>query len=329
MSIPDKLRSAYHRTTFQAETPGGTVAIRCGREHAELDKLLSHHRTRIWAYITACNPRSETLPDAVNAERQSALIRLLEPRFPLYHGHGVSDDGGWAPEPSVLVIGISRDEAATVGRNFRQYAVVAGERGKPAELIDCWGLWPVSVEPGATAAEDAGDEMDEGTCRCPACGAAYDTAGQSPCPHLITDWCFTAEVEPGEPRGFWATESEGKLLADFERAVSELEELLSQDGWPGAPSRKAVLALLPAHLRARRSGTIPWSDLLGQRIAAAPGYLGKRTVRTDSMAGDEWDVHWAENGSEAASFVEAQFWDDLTTAQAVIARARAVLDRTD
>lgn len=166
-----------------------------------------------------------------------------------------------------------------------------------------------------------------GFCRCPACGATYDTAYDAPCPHLVTDWCFTAEVEPGEPRGFWAGEGEGELVAEFEAAVSKLEELLFGDDWPDGRSRKAVQDLLPVHLRPRtgRFRSIPWDDLLAQRIAAAPGYLGTHSVQTDSMASDEWDVHWAQNGRAAASHVEALIRADLATVRAVIERAKAIL----
>ena len=174
----------------------------------------------------------------------------------------------------------------------------------------------------ADPASGGDDEASTGSCRCPACGATYDTAEQAPCRHMVTDWCFSVESEPGTPRGFWPTEGGEKLLVDFEVAVGRLEGLLSDSR---RQSRKALLDMLPPHLRPRPKdhGSIPWSDLLGQRVVAAPGYLGTHAFQTDSMASDAWDVHWAQDARAAASYVEALFRDDLAAVRAVIEQARA------
>lgn len=168
------------------------------------------------------------------------------------------------------------------------------------------------------------DEVSVDSCRCPACGETYDTPENATCRHMVTDWCFTVEAEPGQPRGFWATKDGAKLLVDFEVAVGRLEELLTNNGRPGRQSRQAILNLLAAHLRPRPRdhGSIPWSGLLAQRVAAAPGYLGTHAFQTDSMASDAWDVHWAEDARAAAAHVEALFREDLVTVSAAIERAR-------
>jgi hypothetical protein len=52
-------------------------------------------------------------------------------------GAGAGDDGRWAPEPSLLVLGLPRAEAVELARRFGQEAIVAGRRGAPAELVYC------------------------------------------------------------------------------------------------------------------------------------------------------------------------------------------------
>jgi hypothetical protein len=138
---------------------------------------------------------------------------------------------------------------------------------------------------------------------------------------MVTDWCFSVESDPGIPRGFWATKGGANLLVDFEAAVGKLETLMSDSG---THLRKSLLAVLPPHLRPRPKdhGSIPWSDLLGQRVTTAPGYLGTHAFQTDSMASDAWDVHWAHDARAAASYVEALFRDDLAAVRAAIEQAR-------
>ena len=54
-----------------------------------------------------------------------------------FPGRGVGADPNWPAEESILIIGITRDEAICFGRSFGQNAIAVGHRGEPAELIDC------------------------------------------------------------------------------------------------------------------------------------------------------------------------------------------------
>lgn len=134
----ERLFAAYRRTAFQVRAPGGSLTLRVGQTHAELDDLLAAHQARSWAYLTACNPGSVRLIDGENARRQSALADAVS-RFglPAFEGEGVGDDGRWPPEPSLLVVGITKEAALDLGRRFGQAAIVFGERDSAAELLDC------------------------------------------------------------------------------------------------------------------------------------------------------------------------------------------------
>jgi hypothetical protein len=120
-----ELRAAYLSTTYMA----GEIRIRIGED--------PHVDASSWAFVTAENPRSE--PDS--AERNAARMRALENDLRGYRtlrGRGEPAAGStWKAEESFLVLGIDRAAAIALGRKYGQNAIVFGERGRPAELIEC------------------------------------------------------------------------------------------------------------------------------------------------------------------------------------------------
>ncbi len=134
----DALLAAYRRTRFCADTVQGRVVIRVGETCPQLDALLCATGCARWAYLTAFNPGSVRLTDDQNHARQRELedaVRQLQ--HLMFLGEGIGDDGTWPPEPSILVLGIEREAAVQLGRQFHQSAIVCGERGGPAALILC------------------------------------------------------------------------------------------------------------------------------------------------------------------------------------------------
>jgi len=57
--------------------------------------------------------------------------------YTTFPGEGSGDDGQWPPERSLLILGILRDDAIRLGRDFGQRAVVYGEQGGRALLLPC------------------------------------------------------------------------------------------------------------------------------------------------------------------------------------------------
>jgi Protein of unknown function (DUF3293) len=138
MTVPDTLLEAYRRTAFNVDTPKGRLSLRVGQRCLELDDLLTDHGVSTWAYVSAFNPGSMRLRDEENAARRrerEAVIASL--RVVSYAGEGVADDGGWPPEPSLLILGIARGDAGRLGRQYGQLAVLYGEQGREAELVLC------------------------------------------------------------------------------------------------------------------------------------------------------------------------------------------------
>jgi hypothetical protein len=121
---------AYHQTSFFADTPRGRIRLRIREKSAELEAILFAEGAREWAYVTACNPGSRPLSHRENVRRQEALEREVSGRGLVFlRGEGVGDDGQWPPEPSLLILGIARDQAVDLGGRFGQKAIVFGETG--------------------------------------------------------------------------------------------------------------------------------------------------------------------------------------------------------
>jgi len=119
------------------------LEIRVGASSPALDAFLAARGAASWCFVTAANPGSERRSDAENARRNRNLEAELEAAgLVALRGEGRGADGAWPAEPSFLVLGVDRDEALRLGGRHGQNAVVFGEVGGPAELIDCRGAEP-------------------------------------------------------------------------------------------------------------------------------------------------------------------------------------------
>jgi hypothetical protein len=103
-------------------------------------QLLSAHRqygASSSAFITACNPLSQALSEADNAERQDRLAAELRARDLVFHlGIGQHPSNCWPGEPSYLIFGLSLEAAKALGNKFDQNAIVwAGEDGMPQLIL--------------------------------------------------------------------------------------------------------------------------------------------------------------------------------------------------
>jgi hypothetical protein len=111
------------------------LVLRIGEPSPRLDKLLEVHGASTAVFVTAANPHSEKRSAAQNAEAMAALDGLLaKAGYPRYAGEGRAPDGAWR-EPSVLALGIYRENAMALGRLFGQNAIVFIEKGGAPELV--------------------------------------------------------------------------------------------------------------------------------------------------------------------------------------------------
>ncbi len=133
-----RLEEAYRRTSFIVRSESDSIVRRVGNPAPEMDVILNEKSVEEWAFVTACNPRSMNLPEEENRARQESLEKLVSQRgYAVMRGEGVGDGGDWLPEPSLLILGISKKAAIELGRLFGQNAVVAGRVGQAVELLWC------------------------------------------------------------------------------------------------------------------------------------------------------------------------------------------------
>ena len=134
----NNLWRAYEQTQFYVRECKPELCIRIGSHHEQLDEMLRDHRCDAWSYITACNPASELLSEEKNTSRNRELEALLKSHdLVFYRGEGIGTDPTWPAEASFLILGIGREVAMELGRQFGQNAIVCGKRGEAAELVDC------------------------------------------------------------------------------------------------------------------------------------------------------------------------------------------------
>ncbi len=132
------LWNAYQATTFVAEIDGVVVRIRPGQPHPDLDHILASLSLGQWAFITAWNPRSQLLSPVENDRRHEELrAAVAEFGYESVEGDGIPAEANWRSERSLLVLGITEDDALALGRRFGQYAIVVGEHGRSARLLAC------------------------------------------------------------------------------------------------------------------------------------------------------------------------------------------------
>lgn len=136
--MPHRHDDVYRATAYRVADGSHRFTIRVGERCAPLDELLAEHGTEEWAYVTAYNPGGRRADAAANTAAQERLeATLRETSRPVLRGEGAGDDGHWPPEPSLLVLGLSRADAVALARRFGQVAIVAGRRGAAAELVYC------------------------------------------------------------------------------------------------------------------------------------------------------------------------------------------------
>jgi hypothetical protein len=128
--IKSELIAAYLATDYCVEGPfpAGFTApfiLRIGETSAPLLALYKVLKLECAAFVTAQNPRSTVLPMADNERRHQFLLLALQGKgLTTIEGHGRDPDQQWVAERSLLVLGVSLEEARGLGQDAEQNAVV-------------------------------------------------------------------------------------------------------------------------------------------------------------------------------------------------------------
>src|SRR5882672_2743669 len=139
MPLSAELLAAYKNAdyvVFGHQRGAPELVIRIDRVNPALDELLGHNEAATAAFVTACNPRGEKKS---YEENEAAAVALRQsPRligYAWFKGEGRDPEASWAPEPSLLIVGIPRREAERLAVELNQNAIVFIEKGGKPELV--------------------------------------------------------------------------------------------------------------------------------------------------------------------------------------------------
>jgi hypothetical protein len=128
----NSLIEAYKNTKYIVFEPN--LIIEIGKLNQEIEDIIINHNSNSWAFITAYNPFSRILTNDENRLRHDELKELTKD-YITFEGHGVGENPTWEPELSLLIIGISKDDASKIGKEFEQNAIVYGLINETPQLL--------------------------------------------------------------------------------------------------------------------------------------------------------------------------------------------------
>lgn len=134
--LPPGLIAAYAATDFRVLSPR-TFTLHVGVFSPDLKAVYAERSVASAGVLTAWNPWSEDTDRKINDQAQQALRRrLTEAGHDPWMGLGADPEGRWPGEESWFVPGIARAEAISLGKAFRQNAVVwAGHDAIPRLIL--------------------------------------------------------------------------------------------------------------------------------------------------------------------------------------------------
>lgn len=123
--VAPALIAAYRSTHFCVNGVSPPFILRIDEANADLAKCHAAHAVGCSAFITAWNPGSRQTRHEDNQAAQARLEALLRQRhYALLAGLGIDPTGQWEGEESLLVLGIDRQAACEIGREFHQHGIV-------------------------------------------------------------------------------------------------------------------------------------------------------------------------------------------------------------
>jgi len=102
-----------------------SIKLKVDIANDSLAKLFLRFNTNCGVFITAYNPFSSVVSDAVNTIRQAELAdEIKRHNLNYFEGLGKHPSAGWVEEPSYFVLGISLEAAKDMGNKYDQNAIV-------------------------------------------------------------------------------------------------------------------------------------------------------------------------------------------------------------
>jgi len=90
------------------------------------------HNCMTAAFLTAWNPYSHHTGDDENIAAQEQLVQDLSAvSVAILSGEGVDPTGTWPPEPSLLAMGITREQAVSLARKYTEATIALFDQFGP------------------------------------------------------------------------------------------------------------------------------------------------------------------------------------------------------
>ena len=133
--IDPRIVQAYLETEYRVH---GESAFTLQVGQASKDLLCAHKRQKAncSAFLTACNPFSESYESVTNASRQKSLAEELSRRsLTFLPATGQHPSNGWPGEESFLVFGLTLEAAKVLASQFEQNGFVWSGADAVPQLI--------------------------------------------------------------------------------------------------------------------------------------------------------------------------------------------------
>jgi hypothetical protein len=133
--IDDNLRKVYEESDYVVDDDPPLV-MKIGEQNDGLRILFASFNVESAAFITAWNPSSQKLSLDENYDRQADLLVEIEKlRLNYFVGRGEHPDQSWYEE-SYLVLGITKDQADALAKQFEQNAYLFIAMSGVPELVE-------------------------------------------------------------------------------------------------------------------------------------------------------------------------------------------------
>ncbi len=117
-----------------------SFTLRVGVFSKSLGVLYEQEQTSSGAFVTAWNPFSIEEDEATNHKNQTLLkIQIASMGLKIFEGLGKHPSNDWPGEESVFALGISLEDAKTIGSKFGQHAFIWCGIDCIPKLIFCHG----------------------------------------------------------------------------------------------------------------------------------------------------------------------------------------------
>ena len=112
-----------------------SIEFSISQRSIHLDQLLTQYQQSTAGFITACNPWGKGLGKDMNHAKMAQLEKdLIKTKLPYLNAFGTNSEGTWKEE-SFLIIGIDKQDASQLGRQYEQNAIIWVVKEQVPELI--------------------------------------------------------------------------------------------------------------------------------------------------------------------------------------------------